>query len=162
VSCARTPATNTIAASARKTPLMSFEWNRTLHLRHLPVLAHCPHAFRLTVLSSFASDSEAADSKGVFQLLEKWFIWVPEFISKYLDFNSAPLFSDVQNGQIIVDRNARAHDFDDGGAVSAVDAFDSIRVLPLDLALAKRQRSASSVPTTWENVEDRLSTPRYV
>jgi hypothetical protein len=134
VSCARTPATNTIAASARKTPLKSFEWNRTRHLRHLPVLAHCSHAFRLTVLSSFGSDSEAADSKGVFQLLEMWFIWVPEFISKYLDFNSAPLFSDVQNGQIIVDSNARAHDFDDGGAVSAVDAFDSIRVLPLDLA----------------------------
>jgi hypothetical protein len=106
VSCARTPAANTIAASARKTPLMSFEWNRTRHLRHLPVLAHCSHAFRLTVLSSFGSDFEAADSKGVFHLLEKWFIWVPEFISKYLDFNSAALFSDVQNGQIIVDSNS--------------------------------------------------------
>ena len=32
-----------------------------------------------------------------------WFIWVPEYISRYLDFNSAPLFSDVQNGRIIGD-----------------------------------------------------------
>jgi hypothetical protein len=64
------------------------------------------------------------------------FIWVPEYISRYLDFNSAPLFSDVQNGQIIGDCNARVHDFDDGGAAKAVDAFDSIRVLPPDLASA--------------------------
>jgi hypothetical protein len=56
-----------------------------------------------------------------------WFIWVPEYISRYLDFNSAPPFSDVQNGQIIGDSHAR-HDFDDGGAASAVGAFNSIRL----------------------------------